>query len=246
MKKEATDIIYGIRAIQEAIESGKDIDKLLIRQGLKGELSQQLFAVARKKGIPFQYVPVEKLDKITRDSHQGVIAYISPIAFHNTEKVLTDLLDQKKIPLFLILDRVTDMRNFGAIARSAECAGVDALIIADKNTARIGGDAIKTSAGALHTVKVCREKNLVDVVMLLQQSDVKVVAATEKGKNLYTETDMTTPLAVIVGSEDRGIEPRLLRMADDLVKIPMLGKIASLNVSVAASLMVYEAVRQRR
>lgn len=244
-KKEKQDLIYGFHAIMEAIESGKQIEKLLIKHNLKGDLFQAFFMQVRNLKIPFQYVPIEKLNKLTPNNHQGVIAYISPIEFHDVEQVVTQVQESGKSPLLLILDKVTDVRNFGAIARSAECAGVDAIIIPDKGSASINADAIKTSAGALHNIKVCRVKNLVDVVMLLQQMEIQVVSATEKAGKFYTEVDMIKPTAIIMGAEDRGIEGRLLRMSDELVKIPINGKIQSLNVSVAASLMIYEAVRQR-
>ncbi|MDP4205109.1 MAG: 23S rRNA (guanosine(2251)-2'-O)-methyltransferase RlmB [Bacteroidota bacterium] len=245
MKEKENEMIFGLRATMEAIEAGKEIEKILIRRELKGELYQEFFTLVRKKDMPYQFVPGETLDRLTLKNHQGVIAFISPIVYHDIAEITSSLLEQGKNPLFLILDKITDVRNFGAIARSAECAGVDAIIIPEQGSARVGADAIKTSAGALHTIPVCRHKNLIDVVMLLQQSGVRVVAATEKGSTPYFESDFKEPLAIILGSEDKGIEPRLLRMADELIQIPIKGRIASLNVSVAASLMVYEAVRQR-
>ncbi|MDP4185213.1 MAG: 23S rRNA (guanosine(2251)-2'-O)-methyltransferase RlmB [Bacteroidota bacterium] len=245
MKEKENEMIFGLRATMEAIEAGKEIEKILIRRELKGELYQEFFTLVRKKDMPHQFVPGETLDRLTIKNHQGVIAFISPIVYHDIAEITSSLLEQGKKPLFLILDKITDVRNFGAIARSAECAGVDAIIIPEQGSARVGADAIKTSAGALHTIPVCRHKNLIDVVMLLQQSGVRVVAATEKGSTPYFESDFKEPLAIILGSEDKGIEPRLLRMADELIQIPIKGRIASLNVSVAASLMVYEAVRQR-
>ncbi|MCL3779478.1 23S rRNA (guanosine(2251)-2'-O)-methyltransferase RlmB [Prolixibacteraceae bacterium JC049] len=244
-RKEKQELLYGFHAIMEAIESGKEVEKLLIKKGLKGDLFQAFFMQVRQLNIPFQYVPIEKLNKLTPQNHQGVIAYISPIEFHDPEKVITEAQEAGRTPLVLILDKVTDVRNFGAIARSAECAGVDAIIIPDKGSARINADAIKTSAGALHNIKVCRVKNLVDVVMLFQQMEIQIISATEKAEKYHIQADLTKPTAIIMGAEDKGIEQRLLRMSDELVKIPINGKIQSLNVSVAASLMVYEAVRQR-
>ncbi|TKG95951.1 23S rRNA (guanosine(2251)-2'-O)-methyltransferase RlmB [Puteibacter caeruleilacunae] len=244
MKKEE-NFIFGIRAVMEAIESGKEIDKILIRKSLQGDLFNEFFALVRQHELTFQYVPSEKLNKITDKNHQGVIAYVSPITYHSLDQVVFSLLEEKKTPLILVLDRITDVRNFGAIARTAECAGVDAIVIPEQGGARITADAIKTSAGALHHMKVCKEKNLVDVMMLLQQSGFSVVAATEKGHEYYTEADFKGPSAIIMGSEGKGVEKRLLKMSNQLVKIPILGKIDSLNVSVAASIMIYEAVRQR-
>lgn len=240
------DIIFGLRPIIEAINSGKDIEKVLIKNGLEGDLFKEFYELVKKNNIPFQYVPVEKLDRVTRNNHQGVVAYISPIAFQDIEKLIeTWLEDEAKMPVILVLDQITDIRNFGAIVRTAECAGVDAVVIPSQGAARINADAVKTSAGALHHMPICKVKNIVDVCMLLQQSGIEIVAATEKAKDLYTNVDFTDPVAIVMGSEDRGIDKRILAMADHRVKIPIHGKIESLNVSVASGLLVYEVVRQR-
>lgn len=243
MQKE--EFIFGTRAVIEAIQQGKNIEKILLKKGISNELIQQMSSLIRENNIPFQYVPLEKINRVTRKNHQGVIAYISPIEYSDIESVLPGIYESGKTPLLLILDQITDVRNFGAIVRSAECGGVDAVIIPEKGMARIGADAIKTSAGALYYVPVCKSGNLYNTVKFLSDSGVKIVASTEKGEKLYTEADFKTPIAIIMGSEDTGISPAILKLASEQVKIPVLGKIESLNVSVAAALMIYEASRQR-
>jgi 23S rRNA (guanosine2251-2'-O)-methyltransferase len=241
-----SDFIYGIHTVIEAINSGKEIERILARKGLQGELFHKLSDLAQKMQIPLQLVPVEKIDRITRKNHQGIIAFISPITYYNIEEIIPRLFEEGKSPFLLILDQVTDVRNFGAIARSAEVAGVDAIIIPDKGAAQINSDAMKTSAGALHLIRVCRVKSLAMTVKFLKYSGLKIVAATAKGEKFYDETDMTVPLAIIMGSEDLGIEASLLRIADEWIKIPQSGQIEALNVSVAAGVIIFEAVRQRR
>lgn len=243
MNKE--DFVFGTRAVIEAIKNGKTIDKVLIKKGLSNDLFSELHKIIKENQITTQFVPVEKINRVTRKNHQGVLAFISPVDFHNIEDVLPAIYEEGKTPLLLILDQITDVRNFGAIARSAECAGVDALIIPDKGMAQIGADAVKTSAGAIHNIPICRVKNITDTVSFLQASGIRVVAASEKGKNLYTQSDLTMPLGIVMGSEDTGISNQILRIADEQLQIPILGKIESLNVSVSAALMIYEAVRQR-
>ncbi|MCG8410820.1 MAG: 23S rRNA (guanosine(2251)-2'-O)-methyltransferase RlmB [Bacteroidales bacterium] len=243
--KEKKDYIFGIRAVIEAINAGKTIDKLMIRRGLNGELFKEMMMLIKRFEIPFQYVPNERINRITMKNHQGVLAFISPIEFQNIENILPDLYEQGKTPLVLILDKVTDVRNFGAITRTAECAGVDVIIIPEKNSAKISGDAVKTSAGALLKVPVCRVKNLGQTIKFIQESGIQIIAATEKASDMYYETDFTGPTAILMGSEDRGVDMEHLKVADKMVKIPILGDIESLNVSVAASILIYEAVKQR-
>jgi 23S rRNA (guanosine2251-2'-O)-methyltransferase len=244
-EKPADDMIFGIRAVIEAIQAGKEIDKVLIKKGLIGDLFKEMFDLIRIHQVPFQYVPIEKINRISRKNHQGVLAFISPVALQRIEDIIPTLYEDGKTPLVLVLDQVTDVRNFGAIVRSAECAGVHAIVIPDKGSARINADAVKTSAGALHLVPVCRTRSMKETVSYLKESGLKMVAATEKAQAVYTNADMTGPMAIIMGSEDTGIDPRLLAMADLQVKIPILGQIESLNVSVAAGLLIYEVVRQR-
>ena len=239
------DFVFGTRAVIEAIRAGRSIDKVLIKNGLSNELFGELYQLIKDYKIPFQYVPVEKINRLTRKNHQGVLAMISPVDFYAIEEILPQIFEKGEDPLLLVLDQVTDVRNFGAIVRSAECAGAHAIIIPEKGAARIGADAVKTSAGALNIVPICRSGNLTATTLFLKNSGIRVVAATEKAAVLYTGTEMNGPLAIIMGSEDSGISDNLLRICDYLAKIPILGSIQSLNVSVAASLMLYEAIRQR-
>ena len=243
MNKE--DYIFGTRAVIEAINTGRSIEKILIKKGLHNELFQQLQPLIKKHRIPVQQVPVEKINRITRKNHQGVLAFISPIDYNDIEVVLPGLFESGKNPLILVLDQITDVRNFGGIARSAECGGVDAIIIPEKGMARIGADAVKTSAGALHYVSVCKAKNLAKTVRVLSESGIRIFAATEKGDKIYSEANYNTPCTIIMGSEEDGISQEILALADEKLKIPIFGNIGSLNVSVSAALMIYEVVRQR-
>lgn len=243
--KENKDYIFGIRTVIEAIKSGKNIDKLMIRSGLKGELYYELITLVKELQIPFKYVPNERISRITMKNHQGVIAFISPIEFQNIENILPSLFENGKNPLFLILDKITDVRNFGAITRTAECAGVDAIIIPETGAAKISADAVKTSAGALLKIPVCRVKSLSKEIKFLQDSGIQIVAATEKANENYYQVDFSVPTAILMGAEDTGVAMEYLRVADKMVKIPILGDIESLNVSVAAGVLIYEAVKQR-
>ncbi len=243
MEKE--DFIFGTRTVIEAINTGKNIEKVFIKTGLNNELYQQLLSLMKENGIAFQFVPVEKINRITRKNHQGVLAFVSPVEFINIEMLLPILFESGKDPLLLILDQITDVRNFGAIARSAECAGVDAIIIPEKGMAQIGADAIKTSAGAIHHIPICKVNNLLRTVQYLQNSGVQIVAATEKADKIYTQGNFKSPVAIVMGSEESGISQSILNIADQKLKIPLFGNIESLNVSVSAALMIYEAVRQR-
>lgn len=230
----------------EAISSGKDIDKILLRKDLSSELAGDLFRILKdRKDIVVARVPVERIDRITRKNHQGVVAFLSPVAYYSLENLIPSLFEEGKNPLMVVLDGVTDIRNFGAIARTCECAGVDAIVIPEKNSASVNADAVKTSAGALLHIPVCRAKNLESAIRLLKDSGFKIVGASEKGVRSYTAVDYTSPAAIIMGAEETGIRPENLRLCDDLASIPMCGKINSLNVSVAAGIVVYEAIRQR-
>lgn len=244
MNKE--DFVFGTRAVIEAIKTGKTIDKILVKKGLNNDLFHELQGLIKENSIVVQYVPVEKINRITRKNHQGVLAFISPIVFDDIDNVLPGIYESGQDPLLLILDQITDVRNFGAIVRSAECAGVQAIIIPEKGMARIGADAVKTSAGAIHHLPICKTKNLTNTVQFLIDSGIRIVAATEKGDKLYTDSDFNCPLGIVMGSEEDGISQQILSMADEQLKIPILGEIESLNVSVSAALMIYEAVRQRQ
>ena len=242
---EEKNYIFGIRAIIEAIEAGKTIDKLFIQKGLHNDLFAELWKLVREKRINYKHVPLEKINRLTRKNHQGVFAFISPIDFHNIEDVIPKLYEEGKNPLVLVLDRITDVRNFGAIARTAECAGVDTILIPEQNAAAINADAIKTSAGALHKVTVCRTWNLKLALQFMKESGVQLIGCTEKTQDNMYKADYTTPTAIIIGSEEDGVSAEFLKMCDSRAKIPMNGKIASLNVSVATGVILYEALRQR-
>lgn len=237
--------IFGIRPLMEALGKGERPEKVLIQQGLSGENYQQLFQVIRQEKIPFQMVPVEKLNRVTRKNHQGVIAFISLITYQPLHQLLPMIYDRGEFPLLVLLDRVTDIRNLGAIARSAECFGAHALVIPEKGSAPVNADAIKTSAGALSRIPVCREGNTLETLAFLKESGIRVVAASEKSREMAFRADLKGPLAILMGSEDKGISTTLLKMADRVLSIPMAGKTASLNVSVAAGILLYEAYRQR-
>lgn len=239
-------MIFGIRAVIEAINAGKEIEKIFIRREMGGDLLKELFDLVQERKIPVQKVPLEKLNRLTTKNHQGVVAYISSIEYQHIENIIPMLYEQGKDPFIVILDGVTDVRNFGAIARTCECAGVDAIIMPMRGGAAANADAVKTSAGALHIIPVCRENSLHNTVSYLQKCGVKVVAASEKASYLYSQADYSGPLAIVMGAEDVGISPDILRIVDDMVFIPICGQISSLNVSVATGVIVYEAVKQRR
>ncbi len=237
--------IYGIRAVVEAINADKPVDKVFIQKGLKGDLSKELESLIRKKGINASYVPVEKLNRLTKNNHQGVVANTSPIRFYELEELVEKVNATKKLPLFLLLDQLSDVRNFGAIIRTAECSGVDGIIIQKKGAAPVTADTIKTSAGAAFNVPIAKVDHLKDAVFYLQASGIKVIAATEKTENTLYTMSFNEPCAIVMGSEDTGISPSILKAADATAKLPLLGTIGSLNVSVACGVFLYEVVRQR-
>ncbi|MDO5654691.1 MAG: 23S rRNA (guanosine(2251)-2'-O)-methyltransferase RlmB [Flavobacteriaceae bacterium] len=240
-----SDRIFGIHPVIEAINSGKTIDKLLIQKGLRGEGAYELIGLAKERNLSIQYVPIQKLNKLTRKNHQGVFAFISPIDFYAIEDILPKLFESGKNPLLLILDRVSDVRNFGAIARTAECTGVDAIIIPEKGSASVNEDAIKTSTGALFRIPVCKVKSLKESIDYLQLSGISISCATEKTDNSIYNLDFTVPTAIVMGSEEDGVSNEILRKADYLARLPMVGETGSLNVSVACGAFLYESVRQR-
>ncbi len=237
--------IYGIRAIIEAINADEPVDKVFIQKGLKGELSRELETLVRRKGISTSYVPVEKLNRLSSENHQGVVASISPIPYQQFEELAEKILEQKKLPLFLLLDQLSDVRNFGAIIRTAECTGVDGIIIPKHGSAPLTADAIKTSAGAAFNIPIAKVDHLKDAIFYLQASGLTVVAATEKTKDTLYDIQLNVPLAIVMGAEDKGVSPSVLKTVDHHAKLPMLGEIASLNVSVACGVFLYEVLRQR-
>lgn len=242
---EEDNLIFGIRAVIEAINADKPVDKILLQKGLSNELFGQLRNALKGKDIPYQFVPPQKIDRITKKNHQGVIAYLAEVTYYSTEDLLQEVFESGRTPLILILDRVTDVRNFGAVARSAECAGVDFIIIPARGAAQINADAMKTSAGALHRIRVCREDNLKDTIDYLKEYDIQIVACHEKTDTLMYDADLKKATAIIMGSEENGISGEYLKRSDIAVKIPMSGQIASLNVSVATGIVLFEVIRQR-
>lgn len=239
------EMIFGIRAVIEAIQAGKEIDKIIIKKDIQSELSKELLTVVKDMHIPIQRVPVERINRMTKKNHQGVVAFISPIAYQSVEQLVPTLFEEGKNPLFIMLDGITDVRNFGAIARTCECAGVDAILIPSKNSVSVNADAIKTSAGALHTIPVCRETNLTTTIKYLKACGFNIIAATEKGDYDYTKANYTLPTCIIMGAEDKGVAYEHLALCDEWIKIPLYGSIESLNVSVAAGVVIYEAIKQR-
>ena len=243
MKKE--NQIYGLHAIKEAIEANQPINKVYLQRGLKGDLFKELESIIRKNRISSSYVPIEKLNKLTEHNHQGAVANISSIGFYDFEPLLEDIIAKKEVPLFLLLDQVSDVRNFGAIIRTAECCGVDAIIVPKSGSAPLNDDAIKTSAGAAFNIPITKVDHIKDALFYLQASAIKTIAATEKTENSIYTINFKEPCAIILGSEGRGINPSILKMVDNKAKLPLLGEIESLNVSVACGVFLYEVVRQR-
>ncbi|MDO1513584.1 23S rRNA (guanosine(2251)-2'-O)-methyltransferase RlmB [Maribacter confluentis] len=240
-----TTQIYGLRAIIEAVNSNEEIDKVFLQKGLKGELMKELESLLRRNEINMVYVPVEKLNRLTKNNHQGAVANISPISFFTLEE-LVEKADQKDGPsLFLLLDQLSDVRNFGAIIRTAECTGVDGIIVQKKGAAPVTADTIKTSAGAAYKVPIAKVDHLKDAVFYLQACGIKIVSATEKTKESVYDISFKESIAIVMGAEDRGISPSILKASDYCAKLPLLGEIESLNVSVACAVFLYEAVRQR-
>lgn len=239
------DFVFGTRPVMEALEAGEEINKILLLRDARSENVAEILALARAKNIPYQRVPQARLNRVTRKNHQGAIAFISPIRFDRLDMVIPGLFEAGENPLVVVLDQVTDVRNFGAICRSAECLGAQAVVIPKKGGAAVNSDAVKTSAGALFNLKVCRVDDLKEAMLLLQQSGLQIVACTEKSKQPLQSADFTVPTAVLLGAEDVGISPPLLKRADQSVRIPMTGQTNSLNVAVSAGVVLYECLKQR-
>jgi 23S rRNA (guanosine2251-2'-O)-methyltransferase len=238
-------MIFGAHAVIEALRAGKEIEKILMKKDLMGDVLREVLKAAREREIPYQFVPTEKLDRVTQKTHQGVIAFISEIEYQKLEQVIPMLYEQGIDPFILVLDHVTDVRNFGSIARTAECAGVNAIVVPDKGAAGINADAMKASAGALNIIQVCRVNNLSQAVDYLKESGLKIFAASEKGEKMYTEIDYTGPVCIVMGAEDKGVSYDIIKQTTQVVKIPLLGKVESLNVSVACGLILYEVVKSK-
>jgi len=244
MQKE-TQTIYGIRAIMEGLNAGKEIEKIYLKKGLQSELYKELTNLANRKSVSVSYVPEEKLYKLGDRNHQGAVAVVSEISYITIEKLLEQVAEKATPALLLLLDGVTDVRNFGAIARTAACVGADGIIIPKNGSAPVNADAIKTSAGALYSIPVCKVDHLKDAVFYLQSSDIKIIAATEKTNQKIYDLNLTESLAIIMGAEDKGVSESILKLADEKASLPITGNIASLNVSVACGAILYEVVRQR-
>jgi 23S rRNA (guanosine2251-2'-O)-methyltransferase len=244
MQKEK-DCIFGLRPVIEAIKAGKQIDRLLIKQGLQGPLYHEMMTLVKTNNVVYQIVPVERIELVTRKNHQGVLAWLSEIEYQYIANLLPMIFEKGEDPFIIALDGVSDVRNFGAIVRTAECLGAHAIMIPEKGSARITADAVKTSAGALHSFPVCREKSIVRAVEYLKESGLKVICATEKSGEPVSDASLTGPVVLVLGSEEKGISRELISLSDHRVKIPMSGTIESLNVSVSAGILIYEIIRQR-
>lgn len=244
-REDAQDIIYGVRAVIEAVKDQRPINKIFIQKGMNKELFYELKDALADKKYNLQFVPQQKLNKFTRKNHQGVVAQVSPVPYQKIEPIIEKIYEEGDIPLILILDGLTDVRNFGAIARTAECHGVNAIVIPNKDSVSITSDAIKTSAGALGRIPVCQTHDISSVIHYLKEFGIQMVAATEKAQKTTTQIDFSLPTGIVMGSEDKGVSNKILGLCEEKCKIPMAGTIASLNVSVAAGIMMYEALRQR-
>ena len=242
---DKTQYIYGIHAVLEAIEAGKDIDKILLSKTLNDDTAREISDLARQLRIPVQRVPVQKIDRITRRNHQGVLALMAAVTYYRLEDLVPQMFDNGENPFIVVLDGVTDVRNFGAVARAFDCAGVSTIVIPDHESVSVNADAVKTSAGALNYLPVCREHNLVKAVKLLRDSGFKIVGTSDKSQMSYTSANYTGPVAIVLGAEDKGVSPEIMKLCDTQVMIPEFGHINSLNVSVAGGIMIYEVVRQR-
>ena len=237
--------IFGIHPIQEALSSNISFDKVFVQKGINSNKIEAIILELNKKNIPVNSVPIEKLNRLTRGNHQGIVAVTSPVAFHSLETIVENVLGEPKAPLFLILDQITDVRNFGAILRTAECTGVDAVIIQKSGGAPVSGDTVKTSAGAIYKIPICKVDHIKDALFYFQASGITVVAATEKTENTIYAVDLNRPLAILMGSEGKGISTSVLNLVDEKAALPLLGEINSLNVSVACGAFLYEVIRQR-
>ena len=243
--EKKNDIVFGVHPILEGLNSEENFDKILILNSLRTPQAKEIMILAREKGISINKVPQQKLDRITRKNHQGIIGFIAPIEFQSIEDILPEIFIQGKVPFLLILDRVSDVRNFGAIIRTAECAGVDAIIIPKKGSAQINGETIKTSTGAIFNIPICKVPGIDSVIPFLKESGIHLVACTEKTEINYTKVDYTIPIGIILGSEESGIATSNITKSDSTAKLPLTGKTNSLNVSVAAGIIMYEVIRQR-
>ena len=245
MKKSMDNMVFGLHAVSETLKSDNDVDKIFVQNGLRSEGITDISKEAKIKNIPISFVPIEKLNRFTRKNHQGVVCFTSSVNYASLDNILDKAYSSGKDPFILILDKITDVRNFGAISRTAECAGVHGIVIPSRGSAQINADAVKTSSGALNYIPVCREFNLKETITYLKESGITIIACSEKTEEMIHDVDYNRPIAIIMGSEESGISQEYLKLADHHVKIPMTGQVGSLNVSVATGVVVYEAIRQR-
>ncbi len=243
--KKNADFVFGTQSVLETLRSDKDIEKILVQRNVKNEAIGEIIRLAKDLNVPVAQVPVEKMNRITRKNHQGIVAFVSSVLYSSLDNVITRAYEEGKVPFIIILDQVTDVRNFGAIARTAECAGVDAIVIPSKGSAQINGDAMKTSSGALNFIPVCREEYLRDAITYLKESGLQIFACSEKATKTVYQADFTVPTAIMMGNEEKGISPAFLEMSDEHITIPMFGQVSSMNVGVATGVITFEAVRQR-
>ena len=244
--QDKTNTIFGIYPIKEALASQVVFDKVYIQKGIDSDKIEMLIKDLEKANVPVNIVPFEKLNRLTKGNHQGIVALTSPVAFQSLETVVERALEINNIPLFLVLDQITDVRNFGAILRTAECTGVDAVIIQKSGGAPVSGDTVKTSAGAIFKIPICKVEHIKDAIFYLQGSGITTIAATEKTQTEIYSVDLKRPLAIIMGSEGKGVSKSVLGLVDEKASLPLLGEINSLNVSVACGAFLYEVTRQRR
>jgi 23S rRNA (guanosine2251-2'-O)-methyltransferase len=237
--------IYGVRAVIEALQAGKAVDRIFFQKGLQGKPAQRLQAMARKQDIRISYVPPERLNRFQGRNHQGVVATVSPVDFLDYQALIDQVVAAKEAPLLLLLDGVSDVRNLGAIIRTAECTGVDGIILPASGSAPVTADTVKTSAGAVFNVPLAKTPHMKDAVYYLQACSLQVVAASEKAEDSLFHTDLAVGTALVMGSEGKGVSPAVLKMADRAARLPVVGSIGSLNVSVACGVFLYEALRQR-
>ncbi len=243
---EKQDFIYGAHAVLEALQEGKNIDQIFIKKQSDNEQIREVIYLARKRNVTVKSVPIEKLNRITRKAHQGIVAFVSPIEFQDIDRIVPSLYEEGKVPFLVVLDQVCDVRNFGAITRTCECMGVDAIIIPQRGAAQIGADAVKTSAGALFKIPICKVASLKGAITYLQESGIQIICAAEKFSQNCYDVDLTQPIALVFGAEEDGIENSIIEKADARITIPMKGEISSLNVSAATAMCVYEVCRQRK
>ncbi len=244
MEKETK--LYGIRAVLEALEAEKSVEKIFLQKGLKGDLFFKLEKKIRENNLSFSYVPVEKLNRLTQNNHQGVVATIAPISYFDLDELVTSIKKKKQNPIFIVLDQLSDVRNFGAIIRTAECTGVDGIVVQKSGSAPINGDTVKTSAGAVFNIPISKVDHIKDALYYFNASGIKTIAASEKSDKTIYDMDLNKGCAIIMGSEGKGVTPSVLKIVNEKARLPMYGKIASLNVSVACGVFLYEVVRQRQ